>query len=308
MKRIFRCILTTFFLFGSVLHAQIEEGSLGSEKLMEVDSESPKIFRLVLYGDAIGPAKIDRHHFDHQRLKYTEVGGELFAGFYYEPEFEEAAYASIGYEYIKFDWRHNIFFRQQHFNMLSMSLGGFTERLCNWHWQGQLRMNVSLDHFNVSEYATYDLLVWGRYNYSCNIGVHLGFYAETGMKIDRVYPVIGFDWKINNKWTLNCVFPVNISLVYQMRNNLAASLAVRFFEQRLRVGKHEPLPKGLLVYRNTGIEFALTQECNSWMTANIHAGYTLGGTFKVANQHYKHRVHFDVKGAPYFGAELTLKF
>lgn len=293
-------------LSASVLQAQINEDDISREKM--VKPEQPKPFKIKVYGDTIGKAEIDKHGFKHQHLKYSDVGVDAACGFYYNPEYKEGAFAELGYNLQTLDWHHNIFFRKKHFQIVSLSVGGVSERVKDWKWQAQATINVNVQHFNISEYANYDMILWGRYAYCEDIGVHIGLYAETGMKIDRVYPVIGFDWEINDKWKLNCVFPFNISLVYTFRKCWTAFLAYRSFELRQRLGKHEPLYKGLVIYRNNGAEIGVSQECTSWMTANIHAGVALGGQFKVADQHYHHRKHFDLDRACYFGGEFNARF
>lgn len=44
------------------------------------------------------------------------------------------------------------------------------------------------------------------------------------------------------------------------------------------------------------------------MTANLHAGTTLGGKFRIADRHNHHPKTFDLDSAPYAGGEVVFKF
>ncbi len=160
---------------------------------------------------------------------------------------------------------------------------------------------------NIGDYACYDLILWGRYEYCEHIGVHVGFFAQAGMKMDRVYPIVGFDWKLSNRWKLNLVYPVNISLEYLLSKHWTIALAERNFNVRYRVRHRESHPKFLVRYENKGAELAIKYEDNL-TTANVHAGYTFGGLFKVANYNNHHPHHYRLDSAGYIGAEATIKF
>jgi hypothetical protein len=151
------------------------------------------------------------------------------------------------------------------------------------------------------------MLLWGRYNYR-NVGVNLGFLALTGMKIDRVYPVIGVDWKWGQKWAINLVFPTNVSIVYSINKSWAAKLAGRLFYERHRLKHNEILDKGLIVYTTAGAEVGIDYTPNAKLLANIHVGYNMGGRFKKANMHYHNKRDFTIEGAPYAGCELDYSF
>lgn len=128
------------------------------------------------------------------------------------------------------------------------------------------------------------------------------------MRIDNVYPILGFDWKPNDKWEVNAVFPVNMAIVYNWTDNFAFALAGRLWNSRFRLGEDEPIPDGLLKYTNSGIELQGRYQYCSWISAQIRAGYSFGGQLKVANRKYQDKMHFDFEGAPYLGGELLLEF
>ena len=209
----------------------------------------------------------------------------------------------------RLDWKDNPFFTQKDYDTVSLNFGGATQRFTDWTWRGQISVNFdNIEYWNIDDYMTYDLLLWGRYACRPDIGFHIGFLALTGMKIDRVYPVIGIDWTYNRFWKINLIFPMDLSVVYSPNACWEISLAGRFFFQRNRVKKDQYLSRGLWFYTSSGLELAVKYKPRKWISVNIHAGEDFGGHLKVANRHYKEgrRLRFD--GAPYGGAEIDINF
>lgn len=243
--------------------------------------------------------------FKDDKIRFDEVNAEARAVFYYNQKCKEGLYATLGYSY---DHIKTPFFRQSDFNNASLAIGGFTERVCHWLWLAEVKMSINTDHFNIADYAYYDILLWGRYAYSPTINIHAGFLVETGMRIDWIWPIVGFDWQPNDSWKLNLVFPVNISAQYFFTKCLSVALAARFWQIRQRVGGDEPIPNGLLTYKATGIEVAANYDCSDWLILNVHGGYNCGGVFKIANHRYEHKHRFDFNGAGYVGGEVAVRF
>lgn len=315
-KAIYITLGTLLTCFLPTLQAEILEGSYGSIEMphpehvasgQDEECGDGKAFKLEVSGDAIGKAKID-HSDGRGHVKYNTFDVDFRFVFHYNKEYQEGLYGILNYQASEINWNKNPFFHKTEFHTASVTLGGFTHRLCNWRWVGEVAINIDTDHPNFTDYAFYDILLWGRYAYSCDVGLHVGLLVRTGMKIDWVYPVLGFDWTINDQWKLNVVFPVNVSLVYKFHKCWSVALAGRAFSERHRVGSHEPLPKALVTYRNAGGELALNYDCDQWLSANAHIGYSFGGTLKIANKEYEHRHHFDFKSAGYVGGELAVRF
>jgi hypothetical protein len=291
----------------SILEADLDEASFSAEQLPKAeDGNNP--FKISFAGNVVGAAKFDKSGYKHHSLRYREAEANLRFVFWYNPEYKEGAYTTIGYNIVELKWCQNPYFKQSQFNTVGFTLGAFSQRLCNWLWLAYANFNLDADRPNFNEYANYDLVIWGRYDYAEGIGLNVGFIGETGMKIDRVYPIIGVDWQATDKWLLSMVFPINISLTYQWDACLAYSLAIRTFDSRHRVGQHATVPRALVAYRNVGAEFGIEYEYASLITMNLHAGYTFGGTLKVANRHYEHKRRFDFDPAAYFGGEVGIRF
>lgn len=264
-------------------------------------------YKISAFGDWIGNSKIDKKGYHHQSVKFYIANVQAEAVVYYNPHCEEGISLGLGYTRSRFDWNKNRFFKTKDMDQVSVTLSGFSKRLQDWQWLGYLTATFEPRYSNLSEYTNYDIMMWGRYTCTDIFNMHIGFLAQTGMKMDNIYPIIGFDWVINDKWKLNAVYPMNMSLVYTINCNWSAAAAIRIFDLRYRFGKHQRVEKALLHYRNNGLELALNYNKGD-LSANVHAGGTFGGRFKIANKHYKHRKHFDLDSAAYAGAEASLKF
>lgn len=238
----------------------------------------------------------------------AEIDGS--AVFYYNPCCKEGLLATLAYTYTTIDWK-NPFYRQQHFDTVSLAIGGFTERACDWVWKGEVRLNADVDYFDISDNLFWNLVLAGRYAYTEDVGLYIGFIAFTGMKIDRIYPILGFDWKINDRWKLNLVYPTNIGIVYKYTPQWSFSISSRSFDERHRVGdvKKEHWRKGLIEYRATGVEAGITfTTCDEKWLANFHVGEILGGRVRVAKRHHNDIKNFRFKTAPYLGGEVAGRF
>lgn len=308
VKKILFSLLAATITIASSLAADVDPQDLGPTEINGVrESDDRGPFKVVFTLDAVGKAKIKDFEFGrHLEFGNTEV--ELSAVFYHNASYNEGASVGIAYDYSRFKWGHNPFFKQQDFQTATINLNFSSERLCDWIWKGQFSINFdNLEYWNWSDYMNYNMLLWGRYNY-CNVGINLGFLALTGMKIDRVYPVIGVDWKWGEKWDINLVFPTNISVAYSINKSWAVLVAGRVFFERHRLRRNEILNKGLFVYSTAGAEVGINYTPNSKVLANIHAGYDLGGRFKRANMHYHNKRNYTLEGAPYAGCELDYAF
>lgn len=310
MKQLFRILFAGLVLSGAQVLADVDDdaGLNDWNEFVTNKENTGKPFKLQLTYDVTGRAKFKKDKYDDQRIRYSQWLGEISMVYYYNPQYQEGLNAGISYNDTHLNWDHNPYFRQSNFETLGISLGAFTKRLCKWTWIGQISWNLDMVHCNPALYSTYDLLAWGQYAYCPNFGLDIGLLVMTGMKIDHVYPVIGFDWQINRKLKLNAVFPIDVSLEYTLDKSWMVALAARFIDVRHRVGKHNPDSRGLIEYRAAGVEAAVNYNYCSWITANFHIGSILGGVVRHANRHYRH-IHRQVfKSTGYLGGEIDLHF
>lgn len=317
MKRYF-CLwlsLLSLNLAGMGLYAQSESNlyGAGSDTTAPLEQSEPEKLRPCLsyvVGNAIAPARFDESEIDHAKISFANI--QLTGGcvVYYQQCYDEGVTVSMSYWRDQLHWkRKNFYFDQQNFDTVSLGAGLFSSRLGKWNWKSQLAINVDVDHNDdFCRYTFFDLLLWGRYSYSDCIGVHVGFVAETGQRIDHVYPILGVDWTINPTWKLNAVFPTEMSLVYNWKPRWSFALAARVFEVRHRMGKHELVKRGLIEYRNTGVELGANYTLGKQFSANVHVGSALGGHLKISNHHHHRLARLKFRGSPYLGGEVNLHF
>lgn len=300
-----------FLAYINLVQAQLNNDDYASQDiLMQNQEQDGKPFAVSTTFDFTGPAKFKhehcKEHLDDVKFGIVEV--DVSSVIYYDPCHQEALTATIGYTYTNIDWK-NPFFRQHDFNTVSIAIGGFSKRDPCWRWAGQVQVNADINGFHLWDYITVDMILAGRYTWNECVGLHIGFIALTGMKIDHIYPIIGFDWRINEHWKLNAVYPLNISLLYIMNEQWSVGIAQRNFEVRHRVDHDNHLKRGLIQYQATGIEAGIYYlSCDQAIEANLHVGEILGGKVKVANEHHKHSKRFRFKTAPYFGGDLAYRF
>lgn len=307
VKKMFNILMATFAFATTGLSAaaDIYVEDLSAQHIREKTSGGP--FTAKISGDYIGRADFKHHDFSHLTFATGEV--DLSFVYYYEPCYKEAANVGLTYTRTRLDWKFNPFFTQKDYDMISLNFGGYSQRLKDWTWRAQVSINFdNIEYWNLEDYMNYDLLLWGRYAYTKDVGIHIGVLALTGMKIDRVYPILGFDWTIDCHWKLNIVFPMDIALVYTINEAWSVAVAGRIFDQRHRVKKDQFYSEGLWHYTSSGAELAVKYNPTQWISANIHAGGDFGGHLKVANRHYRHGHRLRFEGAPYAGAEVDINF
>jgi Domain of unknown function (DUF6268) len=298
----FACSLTS-------LMADYDPEDVSSREIPSENKQTP--FTAEINGDWIFKSKHRREGRDDDysgNIVYNHQKAEFDAVVYYNDRCKEGVSLGLAYEHTWLKWNHNPFFERKNYDTLSISFSYATHRFYDWRWIAQVRLNLDADKWNFNNYADYDALLWGRYQYCNAVGLHFGLYVETGLKLDRVWPIFGFDWKFNDRWELNAVFPMNVSVVYTYNERWSAALAARFFNERQRAGKNGGFEKAVWRYQNSGVELAINGNICSWLISNIHAGYTLGGKLKIANRHAHHNRRFRFESAPYVGADFTANF
>lgn len=306
MKKKLTCLLASLLLCGFELKADYDLDDAATKEITTAENSQGQ-FNVTVFGDWIHKAKFD-HDDAEGHIRFSHMEAQFDALVWYNSCYEEGLTLGLGYEYTKLNWNHNPYFKRQRYDTAVLNATVFTHRLCDWYWIASFGMNADVDKSNFSDYTTWDLTLWGRYQYTQNMNLHAGIYAETGMKLDLVLPIVGFDWSFCENWKLSAVFPVNMALVCTLDEIWTVSLAGRVFSDRHRAGQKGAEPKAVWRYSSAGAEVAVNANFCGCLTGNIHGGYDFGGRLKIANRHTEHSKRFRFNGAPYFGASLKINF
>ena len=294
-------IAATFSLKADI---DIDPQNIGSEKITQPAKQSP--FSFNVHGDYVHDGRIGSGSYKKDKVDYGEIFAEAGMVAYYDPILTEGARVALSYTGTYLKWHDNPWFQQDRFSTFSVTVSAFTKRLNQWFWRTQLSANFDTENWS-SKYTSYDLLLWGRYTLFEDIGIHFGFMAETGLRLDRIYPILGFDWQISKRWKLNAVFPVNMALLYSFSSNWSAGISGRIFNSRFRVNHNEYALKPLVRYTNLGAEFIVKYETGN-VSANFHVGSTLWGKYRVADHCNNHARSYDLNPAGYAGLEVDMTF
>lgn len=304
MKNWIALLAAGIALYSTPLPAEYDLEDVGSDEMPKhkhgqftLDADADWVLRSKHRGNEYS-GHID---YNHQEASFNAI-------VWYNECYREGISLGLGYEHIWLHWNENPFFKRKEYNNLSTSFTYFTHRLCDWRWIFQATFNVDADKWDVNEYSDYDLLLWGLYHYCEDFHLHFGLYAQTGMKLDRVWPILGFDWQYCENWKINAVFPLNLSVVYTLNDMWSFAVAGRVFNERQRAGNEGGFKKAVWRYENSGVEFDIENNWCNWLKTNIHAGYTFGGKLKVANRHAHDSHRFKFKSAPYFGGSIVADF
>ncbi len=309
MRPLFLSLLLSPFFFSLFANesGDLQEQDFGSEEITQPAKQTGQaLFNFDSYLDVIGKSKISKGFFKGDDIRFAAAQVQLGSVVYYCPGYTEGIRVSLAFTATFLAWPGNPWFDQEHFNLLSLNVTGFTKRLERWFWRSQISINTDTDEWR-GPYTSYDIILWGRYAYLKNIGLHIGVWVQTGLRLDRVYPILGADWQFSPNWKLNLVYPVNLAIEYTLSRVWSLALAIRNFNSRFRVHHESSCAKSLLRYTNVGTEFAIRYEQGT-TTANLHAGYALGGKYRVANPHNHHAHNYRFDPAPYVGGEVNVRF
>lgn len=283
---------------------EVDTQDIGDETIEQPSKRSP--FSFDTHVDVISSTEIDKGFYKKDKVNYAESIAELGMIVCYNEEYTEGVLAAVAFNPTYLKWHGNPWFEHDHFNMANFTVSAFTKRADRWFWRAQLTAAFDVDNWS-TKYTLYDITLWGRYELCNGVGVHIGFLGETGVQLDRVYPIVGFDWEISKKLKLSLVFPVNISLLYSVNSCWSLGASGRFFNSRFRVPDSEVSHKPLVRYTNFGAEFIVAYK-RDYISANIHIGSTVGGIYRVANSRNRHADNYHLAPSAYAGAEVDMKF
>jgi hypothetical protein len=311
VKKLSTLIISSFLLSASVSANDstlfdIVQFHINSYKTSYGSCNLPYPYGVLLNGNSIAKASLSENNAQH--VTYNEAQFESLWGF----KLSEGTGGAInlGYGMANIYWRQNPYFRQTVFPFYNVGISGYTDSISNWFWltgiNAQIQTNVGTDQL-LTQRSRYSAMLWGRYEFCEPAGVHLGFLVFTGIMKTNVWPVIGFDWTFCKQWELNLVFPVNMSLFYNINNDWSFSIAARPFSARVRTESTEPSPSSIVEYRNNGTELSVNYNTNR-ILFSLYGGYSWGNMMKFEDENANLLEYRHFNGAPYAGFNLLFNF
>ncbi len=202
-SRVFIAICSILFAHSVWADIEVDQQDIGSTKINETAKRIPLGFDSHI--NVIGSSKIRKGFDKGGKVRYIEADAEADVTVYYYPPYQEGLKAGISYSSTYLKWHNNPWFHQDRFNLVSLSLTGFSKRFDRWFWRTQLTANFDAEKWSC-QYTSYDVMLWGRYEYFECFGIHLGFLVQTGLKMNDIDPIFGFEWQIAEKWKLNAIY------------------------------------------------------------------------------------------------------
>ncbi len=217
----------------------------------------------------------------------------------------------LGYMQSHFHFSHHpkkTSFKEQEFNNLLVQFGAGTQAFEGWKWDAGIGLQINTEHFRLSQYTFFNGVLHGAYQYAQDYHLHVGIVGNTGMRYTRVLPIIGFDKKLSDKWQLNAVFPLNMALIYKITDHWSVDAAIRYMLSRQRLNNNGHYPKGLVAYRNWGVEGGINYAYNENIRINLHVGESFAGRIRISNHKDSHRRHLKLDEALYYGLSANIAF
>ena len=248
------------------------------------------------------------HSSRHHTLSFGE--GTFLATYTYKLSSQLGLKYGIGYTRTKLGFTHRPHIEQKTFNNLLLSIGGSIKTQDKWLWDTNLYLQMNTEHLSLSRYTFFRGYLHGKYEWKEDINLHVGLEGVTGMHYTHIWPSVGFDYQYSPKIRFNAIFPSNVSAIYFFteRTSINASAHLFFTRQRLGINESDHLKRGLIAYRNVGLEIGFNYRIMDRILANVHIGEALGGRLRVSHRHDRKRHHYRQKAAPYFGLVACLAF
>lgn len=252
-----------------------------------------------------GEAKIDEPGREEEGIGFSQTVGK--ASYTHRVDEESGLVFDIGHSSTQIDWDKNPSFAEKTHSYLNLQVGGYSLKIPNWLWRGAIGTDVDAEELSFSHYALYKGTMWGRYALSDMFGLHIGFTGTSGLRRDKVYPILGVDYAPSSKWKLSFIFPVDISANYAIDDNWSLAATARTFRVRHRLSQKEATSRGIFDYRSFGGDLSLNYLIGSFL-AKAYVGTTYSGDLKVVDSKGRDPVFYKFNGTLYLGSNLTYKF
>jgi hypothetical protein len=219
----------------------------------------------------------------------------------------------VGYSFLDFDWKANPRFRQDKYNFVNANVGWVSNSIKEWRWILQAGVSVEAPTFNFGQTGVYYGMMWGRYAFAPNIGMHIGWCGYVGVENGYVLPILGIDWNSGKHWKFYGIFPINLSIHYLFNPHwsLVAEAATFGRPYRFPIRAHDGIGRyknGIFEIYSKGIELDLRYKTHNAFWVSVGGGWNIGGWILIKDHANNHGKYYKYNGAPYVQGKLEFSF
>lgn len=259
----------------------------------------------------VGKAKFYTHGAKGTHVEYEDAHAFAYYSHYLTPD--NALSWKVGYSFLDFNWLQNPRFSENDYHFVNASLGWISTSLKNWRWILSAGVSVDAQSFNFGNTGVYYGLMWGRYAFSQDIGMHAGWAGYVGVKNGYLFPIIGIDWKAGKNWKFNAIFPLNVSIEYLFNRYWSSLLQLTTFGRPYRFpiraqGGKEHFRNGIFEVYSKGLELDVKLNTGDTFLVSFGGGWNFGGWILIKDQDNHHGKYYKYNGAPYIQAKLAFSF
>ncbi|MBY0529867.1 MAG: hypothetical protein K2P51_06710 [Rhabdochlamydiaceae bacterium] len=259
----------------------------------------------------IWDAKFRTHGFKDSHVNYADAHAFAYYSHFLTPD--NTLTWELGYSFLDFDWNKNPRFKQDDYHFANASIGWVSTSIKDWRWILSAAVSVDAQTLNFGQSGVYYGLMWGRYQLTPTIGMHVGMAGYVGVQNGYLLPIIGVDWRASKHWQINGIFPVLLSVVYLFNDNWSTSLEASSFGRpyRFPIRAHEGVGKwknGIFEVYSKGVELDLNYKYGNALTASIGGGWNFGGWILIKDRHSNHGRYYKYDDAPYAQGRLMFTF
>jgi hypothetical protein len=257
----------------------------------------------------VGPADFKSHRRGH--VDYSDADTSIYYTQFLNDE--NSLTYQLGYDYMQFKWKENPRFSESHFNFISGSMAYVSTSLEKWRWLINLGFSVDAAHLDFAKSGVGHGMLWGRYAFADCCGVHIGILGWYGILNGHGWPIFGFDWKFDDNWSANTIFPFDYSLTYSFNENWSLGAGYSNFggpykyPRRAHDGVHGYRNPIFMVYSN-GVELDLNYKFEHLLRVSLGGGWNFGGYIHIKDSRNHHGKYYHYGSAPYARANVELTF
>ena len=259
----------------------------------------------------VGPAKFRTRSVKGTHQKFRDA----YAFGYFSHYLTDNNFLSwkAGYSFLDFDWPENPRFKGKDYHFASGSLGWVSTSIPQWRWILSLDVSVDTRSFNFGQTGVYLGTMWGRYQYTPKIGMHIGWHGYVGVKNGYLLPILGIDWHPTRHWGINAIFPVSMSITYAFNPHWSLILDTSMFGRpyRFPMRVHDGIGKfknGIFEIYSKGVDLDLKFSTGKMFSLLIGGGWNFGGWTLVKDHANHHGKYYKFNGAPYGQVKATFTF